>query len=100
MCCIILNIFGNIPFGRLSIFPVIVQTFNLECHGETSVKIELLMFKTRFHRIQKIEKPLPRKQKKLDLHKTLIFPLFLYGTKIVFKKLFYMNYSRFCKLLF
>ena len=44
------------------IFLVILQTFDLECHGQTSVKIELVMFglvliKFRKLRRQKVRSP-------------------------------------------
>ena len=45
------------------IFPV---SFDLESHSQTSVKVVLV---THFHEIQKIVKPLPRKQKAQSLQK-------------------------------
>ena len=60
------------------IFIVILRIFVPECHGQTFVKVELVMFGLIFMKFRKLRKlrSLCRENKKLDLHKTLIFSLF------------------------
>ena len=55
------------------IFLVILRIYDLECHGQTSVNVDLIMFGVVF---MKFKKPLPRKQTNMDLRKTSIFSLF------------------------
>ena len=57
------------------IFLVILRIFVLECHGQTSVKVELVMFALVFKKFRKL-RSLCRENKKLNLRKTLIFSLF------------------------
>ena len=50
------------------IFPVLLQIFDLECHGQTFLKVALKNLSWSqvlplFHKIQKIKNPLLRKQK-------------------------------------
>ena len=55
----------NARFQNLQlIFLVILQISDLECHGQTSVNVDLLMFGVVF---MKFKKPLPRKQTNMDL---------------------------------
>ena len=51
------------------IFLAILRTFDLECHGQISVKVELVMFGLIFMNFRKLRN-LYRENKKLDLHKT------------------------------
>ena len=58
-------------------FIVTLRIFDLECHGQT-VKVELVdlvMFDLIFMKFRKL-RSLYRENKKLNLHKTLIFSLF------------------------
>ena len=47
------------------IFPVILRVFDLEYHGQTSVKVELVMFRLVFMKFRKL-RSLYRENKKLD----------------------------------
>ena len=78
------------------IFLVILRTFVLECHGQTSVKVELVMFALVFKKFRKL-RSLCRENKKLNLRKTLIFSLFksfpILLASSIGKKLFSKNWS-------
>ena len=62
-------------FFFVFLFFVVLQIFDLECHGQTSVKVKLVMFGFVFMKFRKL-KSLCWENKKLDLHKTLIFSPF------------------------
>ena len=51
------------------IFLVILRIVDLECHGQTCVKVELVVFGLVFMKFRKL-RSLYRENKKLDLHKT------------------------------
>ena len=57
------------------IFLVILRIFDLECHGQTSVKVDLVTLGLVFRKFRTL-RSLCRENKKLGLHKTLIFSLF------------------------
>ena len=50
------------------IFLVFLRIFDFECHSQTSVKIELVMFGPLFMKLRKL-RSLCRENKNLDLHK-------------------------------
>lgn len=50
------------------LLPVILQIFDLKCHGQTSVKVAFVIFGLIFIKFRKL-KSLHRENKKLDLHK-------------------------------
>ena len=56
-------------------FLVILLIFDLDSHGQSPVKIELVMFGPVFMKLRKL-RSLYWENKKLDFHKTLIFSLF------------------------
>ena len=71
---ILLFTLKNERFQNLKlIFLVILQISDLECHGQTSVNVDLVMFGVVFMIFQK---PVPRKQTNMDLCKTSLFSLF------------------------
>ena len=51
------------------IFLVILRIVDLECHDQTCVKVELVVFGLVFMKFRKL-RSLYRENKKLDLHKT------------------------------
>ena len=54
--------FQNSTFAKFTVdFSCSFTIFDLECHGQTSVKIELVMFGLIFMKFRKL--PLPRNQK-------------------------------------
>ena len=57
------------------IFLVILRILDLECHSQTSVKVELVMLALVFMKFRKL-RSLFRENQKLDLYKTLNFSLF------------------------
>ena len=76
MPIILLFTLKKVRFQNLQLtFLVILQIFDLECHHQTSVIVELVMFALVFMNFRKLRR-LYRENKKLDLHKTLIFSLF------------------------
>ena len=88
-------------------FVAILRVFDLECNGQTSVKVELIMFGLVFMKLRKL-RSLFRENEKLDPRKTLMFSLFksfpILWTSSVRQKLFSKNWSRnylkFCNTLF
>ena len=46
-----------------SLFPVVLQIFEPECHGQISLKTDFVKFGHVFIKFRKIEKPLTGKQK-------------------------------------
>ena len=70
-------VLGNRPFPNLLfyqillklIFPIILRVFDFECHGQTSVKVELLMFRLVFMKFRKLRIPY-QENEKLDPRKT------------------------------
>ena len=66
----------KVRFESLQILQLtFLQIFDLECHRQTFVKLELAKFVLAFMKFRKL-RSLCRENKKLDLHKTLIFSLF------------------------
>ena len=63
-CALVL---GNRPFPRL-LFYHPQKRFDLECHGQASVKVELIMFGFVFMKFKKL-RSLYRENKKHDLNK-------------------------------
>ena len=61
-------------FAKFKTF-VILRILDLECHGQTSVKVELVTLALVFMIFRKL-RSLCRENKKLDLYKTLKFLLF------------------------
>ena len=75
------------------LFPVILRIFDLECHGQTSLKIPFLMFGYIFMKFRKL-RCFRLENKKLDCHKTQYFHYIshslFYGAKC------YLNFSKCC----
>ena len=75
-----------------AIFPVILWIFDLECHGQTSLKAALVMFGVVLKKFRKL-KSVHRENKRLDFHRFRYFHCLsenYHGTEIVFKILFWI----------
>ena len=67
-CCFLVVIL--ISWKNLKpLFPLILQIFDLECHGQTSLKVAFVKFPHIFMKFRKLES-LYMKNKKLHRHKT------------------------------
>ena len=70
------------------VFSVILQFFNIECHGQTSLNFKFCQVLPLFHEVKKL-KTLLRKQKPSSPKNLGIFTVSLYqGAKIVFEIIF------------
>ena len=71
-----------------AIFPVILQIFDLECHGQTSLKAAFVMFGLVLRKFRKL-KSVDQENKKLNLYKFRYFHCLsnslYHGAEIVFK---------------
>ena len=75
------------------IFLVTLRSFDLECHSQSTVKIELVTFVLVSVKFRKL-RSLYRENKKLDLHKTSLFmPFPILWASSVEQKLFLKNCS-------
>ena len=75
-----------------AIFPVILRFFDLECHGQSSLKAALVIFGVVLKKFRKL-KSVHRENKRLDVHKFRDFHCLsenYHGTEIVFKILFWI----------